>query len=58
MKIIYPNIIGANLLDGVVIAYLKTFMVNSIIEMIVAIIYLFMIECACLKAVKLVYLHC
>lgn len=40
MKIIYPNIIGANLLDGVVIAYLKTFMVNSIIEMIVAIIYL------------------
>lgn len=39
MKIIYPNIIKANLLGGAVIAYFKTFTVNSISKMIVAIIF-------------------
>lgn len=58
IKIIYPNVMGENLLGGVVIAYLKTFTVNSITEMIVAIISLFMIQCACLKAGKLVCFHC
>lgn len=41
MKIIYPNTIGANLLDGVIIAYLKIFTVNSVMVMI----SLFMIVC-------------
>lgn len=41
MEIIYPNAIGTNLLDGVIIAYLKIFTVNSIVVMI----SLFMIVC-------------
>lgn len=39
MKIIYPNVIKADLLGGIVIAYLKTFTVNSIVEMIFAFIF-------------------